>query len=118
MPPMAAAVGSQADIANVAEYVLSLSASPHDAGKAEAGHAKFIVCAGCHGIDGKGNPAVGAPNLTDDTWLHGSGKAAIVRMIQNGKTNVMPAQEHRLAPEQIHVVGAYVWSLSHGGPAK
>jgi len=114
MPPMAAAVGSEADIANVAEYVLSLSNSPHDAGKAEAGHAKFIVCAGCHGIDGKGNPAVGAPNLTDDVWLHGAGRGAIVRMVSNGKTNVMPAQEHRLTPEQIHVVGAYVWSLSHG----
>ena len=118
MPPMAAALGSAQDVDNVANYVLSLSNSAHDTAAAEAGHAKFIVCAGCHGVDGKGNQAVGAPNLTDDTWLHGSGKAAIVRMIQNGKTNVMPAQEHRLAPEQIHVVGAYVWSLSHGGPGK
>jgi cytochrome c oxidase cbb3-type subunit 3 len=103
---------------NVANYVLSLSGSPHDAAAAAAGQAKFIVCAGCHGPQGKGNQAVGAPNLTDDIWLHGSGKAAIVRMIQNGKTNVMPAQEHRLSPEQIHVVGAYVWSLSHGGTAR
>jgi cytochrome c oxidase cbb3-type subunit 3 len=118
MPSMAAAVGSPQDIDNVANYVLSLSHGPHDVAAAAAGQAKFVVCAGCHGMDAKGNPAVGAPNLTDDTWLHGSGKAAIVRMIQNGKTNVMPAQEHRLAPEQIHVVGAYVWSLSHGGPAK
>jgi len=118
MPSMAAAVGSPQDIDNVANYVLSLSHGQHDVAAAAAGQAKFVVCAGCHGMDAKGNPAVGAPNLTDDTWLHGSGKAAIVRMIQNGKTNVMPAQEHRLAPEQIHVVGAYVWSLSHGGPAK
>ena len=118
MPSMAAAVGSPQDIDNVANYVLSLSNSPHDVAAAAAGQAKFVVCAGCHDMDAKGNPAVGAPNLTDDTWLHGSGKAAIVRMIQNSKTNVMPAQEHRLAPEQIHVVGAYVWSLSHGGPAK
>jgi cytochrome c oxidase cbb3-type subunit 3 len=118
MPPMAAAVGNPQDIDNVANYVLSLSNSPHDVTAAAAGQAKFVVCAGCHGLDGRGNPAVGAPNLTDDTWLHGFGKGAIERMIQNGKTNVMPAQEHRLAPEQIHVVGAYVWSLSHGGPAK
>ena len=118
MPPMAAALGTPQDVDSVANYVLSLSGSPHDAAAATAGHAKFIVCAGCHGLDGKGNQAVGAPNLTDDIWLHGSGKAAIVRMIQNGKTNVMPAQEHRLAPEQIHVVGAYVWSLSHGGAAR
>ena len=117
MPPMATAVGSADDVANVAEYVLSLSNSPHDAAKAEAGRAKFIVCAGCHGADGKGNPAVGAPNLTDDIWLHGSGKDAIIRMVNNGKTNVMPAQEHRLSTQQIHVVGAYVWSLSHGATA-
>jgi cytochrome c oxidase cbb3-type subunit 3 len=115
MPPMAAAVGSADDVANVAEYVLSLSGSPHDPAKAEAGRAKFIVCAGCHGVDGKGNPAVGAPNLTDNIWLHGAGRAAIVRMVDNGKTNVMPAQEQRLTPAQIHVVGAWVWHLSHGG---
>jgi cytochrome c oxidase cbb3-type subunit 3 len=115
MPSMAAAVGTRDDIANVAEYVLSLSGSPHDAAKAEAGRAKFVVCAGCHGIDGKGNQAVGAPNLTDDVWLHGFGRDAVIRMVDNGKTNVMPAQEHRLTPAQIHVVGAYVWSLSHGG---
>ena len=118
MPPMAAAVGGPQDIDNVANYVLSLSKGPHDVTAAAAGQAKFVVCAGCHGLDGKGTPTVGAPNLADDTWLHGSGKDAILRMIQNGKTNVMPAQENRLAPEQIHVVGAYVWSLSHGGPSK
>ena len=115
MPSMAAAVGTPDDVRNVAEYVLSLSGSPHDATAAAAGQTRFIVCAGCHGIDGKGNQAVGAPNLTDAIWLHGTGREAIVRMINNGKTNVMPAQEHRLAPAQIHVVGAYVWSLSNGG---
>ena len=118
MPPMAAALGTPQDVDDVANYVLSLSGSPHDAAAAAAGQPRFIVCAGCHGVDGKGNTAVGAPNLTDGIWLHGSGKAAIVRMIHDGKTNVMPAQEHRLAPEQIHVVGAYVWGLSHPGAAR
>ena len=118
MPPMAAAVGDETQVRAVAEYVLSLSNSPHDAAAAEVGRAKFVVCAGCHGLDGHGNQAVGAPNLSDDIWLHGSGREAIIRMIDNGKTNVMPAQEHRLTPEQIHVVGAYVWSLSHRSDAK
>ncbi|HEX7638939.1 MAG TPA: cytochrome-c oxidase, cbb3-type subunit III [Burkholderiaceae bacterium] len=118
MPPMAAALGDDRAVQDVADYVLSLSGAPHDAAAAGRGQAHFIVCAGCHGADGKGNPAIGAPNLTDDIWLHGSGHAAVVRMIQNGKTNVMPAQERRLTPAQIHVVGAYVWSLSHAGGAR
>jgi cytochrome c oxidase cbb3-type subunit 3 len=57
MPPMAAAVGSPEDVRNVAHYVLSLSGSPHDAVKASLGKAKFVACAACHGMDGKGNPA-------------------------------------------------------------
>jgi cytochrome c oxidase cbb3-type subunit 3 len=117
MPPMAAAVGGPAEVSDVAEYVLSLSASPHDDAAAKRGSAKFVVCAGCHGIDGKGNQAVGAPNLTDHIWLHGYGKDAILAMINGGKTNIMPAQEHRLTREQIHVVGAWVWSLSHPATA-
>jgi cytochrome c oxidase cbb3-type subunit 3 len=115
MPPMAAAVGDEVAVSNVANYVLSLSGSPHDAAAAAAGQSKFVVCAACHGPDGKGNIAIGSANLTDGIWLHGVGKAAIEAMINNGKTNIMPAQESRLSPQQIHVVGAYVWSLSQPG---
>jgi cytochrome c oxidase cbb3-type subunit 3 len=112
MPPMAAAIGDANDVENVANYVLSLSGSAHNSIKAAAGRPKFGACAACHGADGKGNQALGAPNLTDHTWLHGSGEEAIKRMITNGKHSVMPAQEGRLTAEQIHVLGAYVWSLS------
>jgi cytochrome c oxidase cbb3-type subunit 3 len=112
MPPMAAAVGSPADVHDVAQYVMSLSGDPHDPIAAAAGKKKFVVCAACHGPDGKGNQAIGAPNLTDKIWLHGWGEAAITAMVNNGKTNVMPAQKDRLAPEQIHLLAAYVWSLS------
>jgi cytochrome c oxidase cbb3-type subunit III len=113
MPPMAAAVGSPKDVANVAHYVLSLSGSPHNSIQAAAGREKFAACAACHGANGRGTPALGAPNLTDKVWLHGWGEDAIVAMVMNGKTNVMPAHASRLTPEQIHVLGAYVWSLSH-----
>jgi cytochrome c oxidase cbb3-type subunit 3 len=113
MPPMAAAVGSSEDVKNVAHYVLSLSNSPHDSLRAQLGKPKFAACAACHGADGKGNQAVGAPNLTDDIWLHGWGEQAIISMIMNGKTNQMPAQEDKLTPAQIHVLAGYVWSLSH-----
>jgi cytochrome c oxidase cbb3-type subunit 3 len=112
MPPIAAAVGTATDVHNVANYVLSLSGSPHNAIAAAEGKKKFVVCAGCHGADGKGNQAIGAPNLTDKIWLHGWGEDAIVAMVNEGKTNVMPAQGGRLTPAQIHLLASYVWSLS------
>jgi cytochrome c oxidase cbb3-type subunit 3 len=117
MPPMAAAVGGAQDVQNVANYVLSLSGSPHNAIAAAAGKAKFMACAACHGIDGKGNTALGTPNLADRVWLHGWGEEAIVAMVNKGKTNVMPAHKDRFSPEQIHVLAAYVWSLSNSGKA-
>lgn len=117
MPPMAAAVGGPEDVKNVANYVLSLSGSKHDAQRVAAGQAKFAVCAGCHGADAKGNTAIGAPNLTDKTWLHGAGEAAIINMVNVGVTNQMPAQASKLTPEQIQVLVAYVWGLSNN-PSK
>ena len=114
MPPMAAAVGTSDEVRNVAHYVLSLSDSPHDSVAAQLGRSKFGVCAACHGVDGKGNPAIGAPNLTDKVWLHGWGEPAIVAMINGGKNNVMPAHAARLSAEQIRVLAAYVWNLSQG----
>jgi cytochrome c oxidase cbb3-type subunit 3 len=112
MPPMAAAVGTAEDVRNVANYVLSLSGAAHNSVAAQLGKPKFAVCAACHGPEGKGNQALGAPNLTDKIWLHGWGEAAIVSMINAGKTNMMPAFGERLNAEQIHVLAAYVSSLS------
>ena len=114
MPAMAAALGSAEDVRNVANYVLSLSGSPHQSVAAQLGKAKFGACAACHGPEGKGNPAVGAPNLTDRIWLHGWGEQAIVNIITQGKSNVMPPQGRLLSPEQVHVLAGYVWSLSNG----
>ena len=112
MPPLGAAVGTAQDVRNLANFVLSLSGSAHNSAAAQLGKPKFVVCAACHGPEGKGNPALGAPNLTDKTWLHGWGEAAIVSIVNTGKTNVMPAFNERLGTEQIHVLAAYVWSLS------
>lgn len=114
MPPMAAAVGTPDDVKNVAHYVLSLSNSPHDTLRASLGKAKFGSCAACHGMDGKGNTALGAPNLSDDIWLHGWGENAIVAIINNGKVNQMPAQADKLSEAQIHVLATYVWNLAGG----
>ena len=117
MPPMAAAVGSAEDVRNLAHYVLSLSNSPRDSLRASLGKPKFVACAACHGPDGKGNQALGAPNLTDQIWLHGWGEQAIVSIINNGRTNHMPAQEGKLTEQQIKVLTAYVWGLSNKGEA-
>lgn len=113
MPPMAAAVGGSEDVRNVAHYVLSLSGNPHDSLRAQLGKSKFTACAACHGMDGKGNAALGAPNLADDVWLHGWGEQAIVAIINTGKSNQMPAQEDKLTLAQIHVLSGYVWGLSN-----
>ncbi len=113
MPPMAAAVGDENDVKNVANYVLSLSNSAHDAERAAAGKEKFAICAACHGADGTGSQSIGAPNLTDNIWLHGAGEEAIIKRINEGKTNQMPAQGAKFTPEQIHVLASYVWGLSN-----
>jgi cytochrome c oxidase cbb3-type subunit III len=113
MPPMGAAVGTPDDVKNLANYVLSLSGSPHDSLRAALGKPKFAVCAACHGANGKGNVALGAPNLTDDVWLHGYGEANIVAIVNSGKVNQMPAQLEKIPEAQIKVLTAYVWGLSN-----
>ncbi|MBK7049491.1 MAG: cytochrome-c oxidase, cbb3-type subunit III [Rhodoferax sp.] len=113
MPAMAAAVGTSEDVKNLAQYVLSLSGSPHDSVQASLGKPKFAACAACHGADGKGTQAMGAPNLTDDIWLHGYGEAAVIAMINGGKMNQMPAQVDKLTQGQIHILTSYVWGLSN-----
>jgi cytochrome c oxidase cbb3-type subunit 3 len=118
MPPMAAAVGNADDVKNVANYVMSLSGGPHDSVRAALGKSKFTACAACHGMDGKGNHALGAPNLTDDIWLHGYGENAVMAMINNGKINQMPAQADKLTEAQIHVLASYVWGLSNNAQTK
>ncbi len=113
MPPMGAAVGASDDVTNLAHYVLSLSGSGHDAAKAALGREKFGVCAACHGIDGKGNPALGAPNLTDRIWVYGGGIASIIETINKGRNNAMPAFGELLGEGKSHLLAAYVWGLSN-----
>ena len=115
MTPMAAAVGSSDDVRNLANYVLSLSKSPDDSVRANLGRDKFVACAACHGPDGKGNQALGAPDLTSGVFVHGPAvEAYIVNVINNGKTGVMPAWESKFTPEQLKVLTAYVWGKGGG----
>jgi cytochrome c oxidase cbb3-type subunit III len=113
MPRMAEAVGGGENVRNVAQYVLSLSGAPHNAIQAHLGREKFAACAACHGSKGQGNTALGAPNLSDKVWLHGYGEKAIAEIVNNGKTNQMPAHGDKLTASQIRVLAAYVWGLSN-----
>ncbi|QBM17367.1 Cbb3-type cytochrome c oxidase subunit CcoP2 [Marinobacter sp. JH2] len=105
---------SNEQVDQVVNYVLSFSGREKDAEAAEAGAAVFAqACTACHGADGTGMQAVGAPNLTDNIWLYGSTYEWIKETVVNGRQNQMPAQEGRLTDDQIHILSAYVYSLSN-----
>ena len=112
-----AAVRPEQGSKDVAHYVLSLSGSANDSIRTARGEPLFkSTCAACHGADGKGNAAMGAPNLSDGVWLHGSGEQAILETINKARQNQMPAHKEILSPAKIHLLTAYVYSLSMGGP--
>lgn len=116
MPAMIDAVGGEEGVKEVVSYVRSLSGLKHDAALAAKGQAKFAICAACHGQDGKGMRALGAPNLTDNIWLYGASEETIAESIRNGRNNNMPAQLERLGPAKLHLLTAYVWGLGGGEP--
>ncbi|MBV6417451.1 MAG: Cbb3-type cytochrome c oxidase subunit CcoP [Steroidobacteraceae bacterium] len=109
MPPLGEAIGA-AKVADVANYVLSLSGAPHDAAKAAAGAPEFAVCAACHGQQGEGNPLLGAPKLADSIWTWGGGLEAIEKRINEGTHGVMPAWKSRLDENDVRVIIAWLRS--------
>jgi cytochrome c oxidase cbb3-type subunit 3 len=112
MPPFPQLDGKQ--IADVANYVRSLSGLPVDEMKKVRGEEVFkSSCVACHGADAKGNIALGAPNLNDKTWLYGSSEATIIETVTKGRMAMMPAQDKVLSPEKIQLLTAYVWGLSN-----
>ena len=97
----------------VAQYLLSLSGRATIAELAEKGKAKYdTFCVACHGLEGKGNPALGAPNLTDDTWLYGGSLTRISQSIAKGRNGQMPAHSEFLGEAKVHLLAAYVYGLS------
>jgi cytochrome c oxidase cbb3-type subunit 3 len=92
--------------------VLSLSGSKHDAKRAEAAKPKFAVCAACHGAEGKGNPQLGAPNLTDKVWLHGGSIETITETITQGRQSRMPAHRELLGEDKVKILAGYVYGIS------
>jgi len=97
--------------------VLQLSGRSVNETVAESGKARYReLCVACHGADGKGNQALGAPNLTDNIWLHGGSKQAIMESIDKGRAGRMPAHAEFLGEAKAHLLAAYVYSLSHPAP--
>ncbi|EKE87002.1 cytochrome-c oxidase, cbb3-type subunit III [Idiomarina xiamenensis] len=100
-------------ITEVATYVLSLSGRKVDPELAAAGKTRFAVCSACHGVDGKGNQDIGSANLTDNIWLYGGSQAKVEETLRYGRNGVMPAWKDILGEDKVHVVAAYIYSLSN-----
>ncbi|EDN69802.1 cytochrome c oxidase cbb3-type, subunit III [Beggiatoa sp. PS] len=104
---------TEADINNVVQYVLSLSGSEHESAAAAEGKKHFQrICMACHGMDGKGMHALGAPNLTDDIWLYGGSEAKLKETLTHGRQGKMPAHGEFLGEAKIHLLATYIYSLS------
>ena len=113
MPPWGAVLGEEG-VRDVTSYVMSLSGKEADADAAARGEQQFqALCTACHAQDGTGVQALGAPNLTDNVWLYGSTFDKISHTIRTGRSGVMPAHKDLLSDEKIHLITAYVYSLSN-----
>ena len=114
MPPFGTQLGEQG-VKNVAQYVRSLSGLTADSIRVAFGKDVYAQnCVACHGADGKGNAALGAPNLTDKNWLHGSAEPVVIETIARGRQSQMPAHKALLDEARIHLLTAYVYRLSQG----
>ncbi len=102
-------------IGDLVEYVMQISGREANAALGARGAVVFEQqCASCHGLDGKGNQALGAPNLTDGIWLYGGERLDIQKSLHFGRSGVMPAWTERLSEEQITALAVYVHSLGGG----
>lgn len=112
MPPWEAALGEDG-VQQVVAFVIASGGRQADAALAAEGGKKFAMfCSACHGADAKGNQQMGAPNLTDDVWLYGGSPLMLQQTIRHGRTGQMPAWADRLGSERVHLLAAYVFSLS------
>lgn len=113
MPPWGAVLGDEG-VKDMAHYVLSLNGRTFDSLRAARGKEKYAVtCVACHGPEGKGNPAIGAEDLTSVVLLHGADEPALIETISKGRIDTMPAQKELLGEAKVHILAAYVWSLSN-----
>lgn len=113
MPPWGAALKANDGLFNVTEYVLGLSGHKVNTTAAGLGKEKFKqLCAACHGPNGRGDKNRGAPNLTDNVWLYGGSQATVMESIAKGRNGKMPAHRELLGEAKVHLLAAYIYSLS------
>jgi cytochrome c oxidase cbb3-type subunit 3 len=99
-------------VEDMLSYVFSLQGRELSAGNKHAGGARFAeLCAACHGVDGRGNPALGTPNLADRVWLHGGALTSVRDSIAKGRAGSMPAHGTRLGETRVKLLAAYVLTL-------
>lgn len=111
MPPWGLALGERG-VTEVTEFVRLISGQEHDPSLAEQGRMRFsTICAACHGADGSGNAALGAPNLTNNIWLYGGSRQSIADTVNNGRNGMMPSFRDKLGEDQVHILAAYVKHL-------
>jgi cytochrome c oxidase cbb3-type subunit 3 len=114
MPSWEAPLGGAEGVDQAAAYVMKLAGRDVDESLAEQGKQKFeTLCVACHMADGTGNVAMGAPNLSNNVWLYGGSPRAIKESIAKGRSGVMPAHSEFLGEAKVHILAAYVYSLSH-----
>ncbi len=112
MPPWGAALGDEG-VTEVTEYVLQLAGRDVDAALATRGKARYdSLCFSCHMSDGRGNPDIGVPDLTNDVWLYGGTRAQIGFTVRHGRQGQMPAFESILGQDRTRILAGYVYSLS------
>ncbi|MGV6827351.1 MAG: cytochrome-c oxidase, cbb3-type subunit III [bacterium] len=116
MPAWEGPLGGEAGVNDVTQYVLQLASRKHDADAATRGQEKYTMfCVGCHGVEGKGNTMLGAPNLTDSAWLYGGSSKAISESIAKGRIGRMPAHKEFLGEAKVHLLAAYIYGLRGEG---
>ncbi|MCQ4277443.1 cytochrome-c oxidase, cbb3-type subunit III [Stutzerimonas degradans] len=117
MPAWGQVIGEEG-VANVAAYVRAeLAGLPLPEGTQAdlaAGKAVFAQnCVACHGAAGEGMAMLGAPKLTNPAgWIYGSSLAQLQQTIRHGRNGQMPAQQQYLGNDKVHLLAAYVYSLS------
>jgi cytochrome c oxidase cbb3-type subunit 3 len=115
MPAWEQALGGADGVTDVTEYVFSLGGRKVDQAAADRGKEKYqALCVACHGAEGTGNPALGAPNLTDNIWLYGGSRKRVMESIAAGRNGIMPPHREFLGTDKVHLLAAYVYSLSTG----
>ncbi len=112
MPPWGPALGNEG-VTNVANYALKLAGRDHDPAAAAAGAAQYqTFCVSCHGVEGKGNALLGAPDITQGVWIYGDDLQSVAETIRNGRQGMMPAFGQLLGEDQRKILAGYVKSLS------